>query len=76
MSEDCSSVEFREGGIRGDFEEPGMHVSGEHILASTAHQQRSRRCAIDLPEPRTSPITSVISSNLMVINIYLVKLKR
>jgi hypothetical protein len=69
MGEDCSSVDFKEVDIRGDLEEPGTHVSGEHILASTAHQRRSKRCAIDLPEPRTSPITSVISSNLMVVSI-------
>ena len=35
MGEDCSSVKFAEGDVRGDSEEPGMHVSGEHILAST-----------------------------------------
>lgn len=70
MGEDCSSVEFGEGDVRGDFEEPGIHVSGEHIFASTilsVINGKAERARMDLPEPRTSPMTSVISSNLMVI---------
>lgn len=66
MSQNWISAPQVRGDVRGDLEDPCIHVSGEHIFALTISLVKPIGDWLGLPEYKTEPMMSVISSNLIV----------